>query len=145
MKNKAFSIIEVLVIVGIIGIFALFAVPAYRLFQPSLQLNGAVRELITDLRYIQQMAVTEQVEYCIKFFLSEKRYQVIECESVSPIKEVVLSDKIKTLILSGFSSNEVRYNPYGAVREEGQITLENTKNETKTILVKSSGFVKVSD
>jgi len=136
---------EILVIIGILGILTIMTIPALRTFQFGLQLNGVSRELISDLRYAQQLTVTEQVEYCVLFFSIDKKYQIIQCGESQPIKEKILPNEIKSLTTAGFSNDEVRYNPYGAVKEAGSITLENTKNETKTILVRPSGFVKISD
>ncbi|GAI55728.1 unnamed protein product, partial [marine sediment metagenome] len=68
MIKSAFTLAELLVIIGIIGILALISIPAFRAYQPNLQLSSMVRELVTDLRYAQQLAVAEQVEHGIRFF-----------------------------------------------------------------------------
>ena len=142
-KSRAFTLIELLVIIGIIMILALGTIPAIRNFQPTLKLNGVSRELISDIRYAQQLAITEQLEYCVRFFPLEKKYQIIQCEGANPVKEVLLPEEIITISVNDLTDNEVRYNPYGAVQEEGNIILENNKNETKTVLIKISGFVKI--
>lgn len=141
---KSFTLLELLVIISIIGVLTLSAIPAFRAFQPSLQLSGTTQELVGDLRYIQQLTVTEQKEHCIQFFLADKKYQVKRCEG-ELIKEKVLPQEIESLSVSGFTNNEVRYNPYGAVKESGTIDLKNIKNATRTISVRPSGFVEVID
>ena len=70
---------------------------------------------------------------------------MVQCGEANPFKEKILPEEITTLTVAGFTNDEVRYNPYGAVKEAGTITLKNTKNDTKTILVKPSGFVEISD
>lgn len=140
---KAFTLIELLIVIGLIGILFLITIPALRAFQPSLQLNGATRNVVSDLRWAQQLTVTEQVEYCLQFFPSEKKYQILQCGEATPIKEVFLPEKITTLSVSGFTNDEVRFNPYGAVKESGTISLENTKDKIKSIEVRPSGFVKI--
>ncbi len=144
-SGAGFTFIELLIAISVIGILAIVAIPGFRAFQPTLQLSGISRELISDLRYAQQITVTEQVEYCVVFFPIERKYQIIQCGGTQPIKEKILPGEIQTITISGFTNNEVRYNPYGAVREAGTITLENTKNITKTILVRPSGFVKIGE
>jgi len=144
-KLKGFTLAELLVIIGVIGILAFFTMPALRNFQSTMRLNGVSRELISDIRYAQQLAITEQLEYCVQFFPLEKRYQLIQCGGAVPIKESLLPEEIISLSVNDLTDNEIRYNPYGAVQEEGNIILENTKHETKTILVKISGFVKIGD
>jgi prepilin-type N-terminal cleavage/methylation domain-containing protein len=141
--KQGITLIELLTVIAVIGILALASIPAFRAYGPRLELSGTVRDLISDLRYIQQLAVTEQKECCIKFFPAEKKYQILQCGEETILKEKILPEEIQTLIVSGLTDNEVRYNPYGAVRESGSIVLNNTKNQTKTISIKPSGFVEV--
>jgi len=157
--KKGFTLIEILIVIGIIVVLAGIGFPVFRSIQPSIQLNGAIRNLVSDLRYAQQLTVTEQTEYCVCFFPldgeCEKRYKIIRCGESDPqcgdtepvlIKEKSLPDEIKTLTISdSFINNEVRYNPYGAVKEAGTITFTNTRDKEKIIDVKPSGFVKIID
>lgn len=145
VSKKGFALMELLVVIGIITIIIGISVPAFRSFQPGFQLSGAVRSLVSDLRYTQQLTVTEQVNYCLQFFLLEKKYQIIQCGQSQPLLEKLLPEEIKTLTVSGFTDNKVEFNPYGAVKEDGTIILENTKDKTKTIEVRPSGFVKITD
>lgn len=145
MIKKSFTLIELLIIISVIGIITAVSIPAFRFFQPTLQLNSISREIVSDLRYAQQLTITEQTEYCLKFFLAEKKYQIIQCETAEVLKEKFLPDEIATLTVFGFTDDQVRYNPYGAVAEAGTTTLENSKGQIKNILVKPSGFVEITD
>ncbi len=142
---RGITLIELLIILGVIAALVLISLPVYRSFQPTLQLGGAARELVTDLRYIQQLAVTEQSEHCLKFFPAENKYQLLRCEATDYLEEKILPEEISTTTISEFTNDEIRYNPYGAVKESGSITLENTDNKIKNILVKPSGFVGITD
>lgn len=146
IKNGAgFALIELLIVLGIIVILSSLIAPAIRNYQSGFQLLGSAREIVTDLRYIQQLAITEQVEYCFKVFSAGKKYQIKQCDSQEIIKEEAMPQEIKTLSSSGFTDEEIRYNPYGAVSEAGIIILEDIKDETKTIQVKPSGFVEINN
>src|SRR4030042_2046370 len=96
---KSFTLIEVLIVLGIIVILSFLVAPAIRNYQPSFQLSGLAREIITDLRYIQQLAITEQVEYCLKIFSLEKKYQIKQCDSQENIKDEIKTIQVKP---SGF-------------------------------------------
>lgn len=145
-KIKGFTLIEVLVAIGIMAILAGIGIPAFNLYQPTIQLSGSTREIISNLRYAEQLAVAEQVEYGIRFATSTNQYQLVRFSSQEQILITkTLPDKVSFQQVSGFTNDEVKYNPYGAVREEGSIVLVNTRNETKTILVRPSGFVKTSN
>jgi len=142
--KQGLTLIELLIISGVICILAVATIPTFRSYGPTLALSGTVRELVSDLRYIQQLTVTEQKEYCIKFFPAEKKYRMLQCGAETFLKEKTLPEEIQTLTVSGLTDNEVRYNPYGAVKEAGTVILNSAKG-TKTISIKPSGFVDVFD
>lgn len=140
--NQAFTLAEFLVVIAILVILAGITIIFFKNFQPDYQLNGATRNLITNLRYTQQLALTEQIKYCLKIFLPEKKYQVIPCDAGQPVLEVSLVEEIKSISTSGFINNKIEFNPYGAAKASGQVILENINGKTKTIEVRPSGFVK---
>ena len=146
-SHTGFTLIEILIVIGVIGILVGISIPVYRQFQPTLQLNGAVRNLVTDLRYAQQLAVTEQKEHCVHFFPGQKEYKIIQCqdpEAEEILKTISLQEIDSITIAGDFINNEARYNPYGAVKEAGTITLK-INEKAKTIDVRPSGFVKVTE
>jgi len=146
MKDaNAFSLIELLITLAVISIIIGIAIPTFITLRPDIQLNESARDFVTDLRYAQQLTITEQIEYCAKYFLSEKKYQILQCDQSIVLLEKNFPNEIIDISITGFSNNETRFNPYGAVKESGSIILKNTKNNTKTIEVKPSGFIKTGD
>lgn len=142
--KKGFTLIEILIIIVVIGILVGISIPAFKRFQPVFQLNGAVRGLVADLRYAQQLTVTEQKEHCVRF--GDKEYEIIQCqnpEAEEILKRISLQD-IDSITITNFSNNEVRYNPYGAVKKAGTITLK-INGKGKTIDVRPSGFVRITE
>ncbi len=138
------TMIEMVVVFGVIGILATATIPAFRTFQPSLELSSAARDLATDLRYAQQLAVTEQTEHGIYFSTTTNEYQIIRFGAIEEIlKTKELPDKVSFQRVAGFTDYRVKFNPYGAVQESGNIALINTKNSTTTVEVRPSGFVKI--
>jgi prepilin-type N-terminal cleavage/methylation domain-containing protein len=141
---KAFTITELLVVICIIGVLSLIAIPAFRMFAPNLELSGTARELVSNLRYSQQLSVTEQVEHGIRISTTTREYQLLKYGSPEEIIETKeLPENLDFQEVSGFTNNEVRYNPYGAVKEEGSISLVNNKGTILVIEVRPSGFVKI--
>lgn len=144
-NNHGFTLIEMLVAIGIIVVLIAAIVPVLSSYEPTMQLSGAVQDLISDIRYVQQLTVTEQVEYCIVFYPSLLEYEVIQCGESEALEKRQLPDGIQSLSAAGFTDNTIRYNPYGAVSESGSITLTNIKGEEEIIQVSPSGFVKTND
>lgn len=143
VKN-CFTLVEILIVLGIAGILALIGVPAFKIWQPSLQLSGAARELATDLRYAEQLAITEQIEHGIVFFPETGQYQIVIFGDPDQIlKSKTLPGEVSFQEVAGFTDNQAVFNPYGAVKEAGIITLVNTKNSTSGIDVRPSGFIKI--
>jgi len=144
-SNKGFTLIEVSIVVLIMVIITGISWQAIRVLQPSLRLSSVSRDIVTDLRYAQQEAVTEQVDYGIRISSSTNEYQIVNYGTNQTILEKTLPAGISFSEIIGFSEDEVVFNPYGAAKEAGSITLINTKGETKTIEVRPSGFVKIED
>lgn len=142
--SQSFTLIELLTIVFIFGILCLIGVPAFKAYQPSLQLSSAIRELVTDLRYAEQLSITEQVEHGVVFFPETGRYQIIRHgASDEVIKSQSLPEKVSFQQIIGLPNNEVVFNPYGAAKETGSVILINTKNSTNTVDIRPSGFIKI--
>ena len=145
-SKKSFTLIELLVVISIIGIITGISWATFKALQPSLQLASVVRDLVTDLRYAQQLAVTEQVNHGIHFSSTTDEYQIIKYGTTTQtLLEKSLPQEISFHQITGFINDEVIFNPYGAVKEIGTISLINSKAETKTIEVRPSGFVKIKN
>lgn len=144
-KKAGFTLIELLIVIVIIGILILISVPALRAYRPNLQLSGSTRELITDLRYVQQLAVTEQIDHGIRFFVDEDKYQIIKHDAEEEVlAEKELPPEVSFHQIEDLTDNKALFNPYGAIKDEaGRVTLINTRNDTAVIDIRPSGFVKI--
>jgi len=145
-NRRAFTLVETIVVISIIVVVVAISWISIRQLQPSLRLRSSVRELATDFRYAQQKAVTEQVNYGIGFSSTTNSYHVLRYETTTQqVFEKFLSQGISFQQISGFENNEVIFNPYGAVKESGSISLVNQKGTIKNIQIKPSGFVKITE
>ena len=145
--KRGFSLIELLIVFAIIGVLVLISMPAIRIYQHNLETSGVIRDLMANLRYAQQLAVTEQVEHGVYFITADKKYQVRRYgTATSTIKEVILPSEITEITVSGLTDangdKEARYNPIGAVRDAGSVMLKNSQGATTTIEIRPSGFIK---
>lgn len=143
MKN-GFTIIELSVVIGIVVLLFLISIPAFRAYQPSLQLSGVVRDLVTDLRYAGQLSVDEQVNHGIRFYVAENKYEILKIRDTVEILETkLLPSEVSFQQISGLTNDQVIFNPYGAAQEAGTVIFLNSDNATSTVDIRPSGFVKV--
>lgn len=121
----------------------------FRQYQPNLKLRAEAKQLIYDLRFTQQLTVTEQKIHYLEMNIATGSYQVMrEEESPAPptlIKSVTLNEDVDFQQITGLTDNKVVFNSYGAVSESGNIILVNSNEKITTILVKSSGYVQWSN
>jgi prepilin-type N-terminal cleavage/methylation domain-containing protein len=69
VKKKAsagFTIIEVIMTIVIISILAVLSLPRFDSFY-EIKLNGAVKKVISDIRYAQQLAISRHEDYRVSF------------------------------------------------------------------------------
>ena len=143
-KNQGSLLLNVLVSFGIIALLATISVPYLKKYQPNLKLNATARDLTSDLRYAQQLTITEQVVYLVDLDLDGDSYQILKGgAATTTIKTIEFDSSISFQQVTGLTDNEVVFNFYGGVSEAGQIILINTNGKTATINVKPSGYVQL--
>jgi prepilin-type N-terminal cleavage/methylation domain-containing protein len=76
-NKKGFTLIEVMVVVAIVGILSALAVPSFKKFTAHQNLNGAARELFSDVRGARVAAIKEGVQYGI-YFPNATQFQLIK-------------------------------------------------------------------
>jgi len=91
-KNQSGHLLmNILVAVGIFVLLATVSIPYIRKYQPNLKLNATARALTSDLRYAQQLTVTEQVVHAVEFDLINDSYDILKLApaATSTIKTVI--------------------------------------------------------
>jgi len=63
--KKGYTTIELLMVIVIIGFFASIVMPFFSTTYDTFKIEGAYRQLMQDLRYAQQLAISRQVPHGI--------------------------------------------------------------------------------
>lgn len=135
---------DVLVGFAIIALLATISIPYLKKYQPNLKLNSTARNLTSDLRYAQQLTVSEQVVHKVVFDLNNDNYQILRIgTSTTTVKTVAFEEEVNFQQITGLSNDQVVFNSYGGVSESGQVVLINTNNNTATINIKPSGYIEL--
>ena len=144
VKIKAgFALIELLVAISIVIAMSVMVLSLSYPWLLSFKLSGAARGLAVDLRYVQQKAVAEQIEYGIYFGSNFYQLKRFGSTSTTVLLSKSLPRDVRFSQVDGFNGNEVIFNVYGAAETAGNIILTNSRNENKTLNIRPSGFVKV--
>lgn len=146
LKNnqRGTLIIRILVVFGIIAILTTISLPYLRKYQPNLKLNSVSRDLTANLRYAQQLTITEQVVYQVRLDIAENSYQIIKTGvATTTIRDVSLPSQVSLKEINDLTDDTVSFNSYGGVSESGQIILININNRTAIIKIKPSGYVQL--
>ena len=143
-NNRGGMLIDLLVALGIIALLATLAIPYLKKYQPNLKLSAAARGLTTDLRYAQQLTITEQQVHIVAFDIINKKYDILKITiATTTIKTVSLDSEISFEQITDLTNNQVIFNYYGGVSQAGKIILTNINNATTTINIKPSGYIKL--
>lgn len=143
-KNGS-ALFNVLVSLGIIALLTTISIPYIKKYQPNLQLNASARELASNLRYTQQLTITEQVVHFIYLDVVNNSYEVRKNSATSTIliRTIGLPTDIYFEQISGLTDNKIYFNSYGGVNESGDIILKNNINKETNISIKPSGYVQL--
>lgn len=139
-------LIDLLVTLGIIALLSTITIPYLKKYQPNLKLNAAARDLTTDIRYAQQLTVTEQKVHLVKFDDLQNKYQILKIDiATTTVKSVGFDNEISIKEITGLADKQIVFNYYGGVSQPGQVILTNINNAEAVINIKPSGYVQLED
>lgn len=145
-NNQGSMLIDLLVALGIIALLSTIAIPYIKKYQPNLKLHATARNLTTDIRYAQQLTVTEQKVHLVNFDKIHNKYEILKIDAATTtIKSVSLDSEVSFKEITGLTDNQIFFNFYGGVSQAGQIILTNLNNAAATINVKPSGYVQLEN
>jgi prepilin-type N-terminal cleavage/methylation domain-containing protein len=136
-NSRGFSLAEIIVAVAVFAILAAIAIPQFGAFRPKNRLNGAARQIYSQLMWARSRAVTDNSEYVVTFPSSQTmlitgattRTVNIQSESV----DVTLSSTATT----------IKFSSRGTADAAPTITLTNSGG-SKTVRVRITGAATIS-
>jgi prepilin-type N-terminal cleavage/methylation domain-containing protein len=122
MKRKAFSLIEILVVVSILTLALSFAFPTFSRFSEQLSLNAAAKSLASEIRALQSQAILQS--------------KTLNLDLVN----IKLPPGINFSKISRISFASSGFPPPGG---SGSLVLQNKFGRTRKIIVSSAGRVRL--
>lgn len=135
--RRGFSLVEILVAVSVFSILAAVAVPQFMAFRPKSRLNGAARQIYSELMWARSKAVDENSAFVVTF-PTNQTMQI----AGSTTKTVNIQSEYSDVTLTS-SASTITFTSRGTASVAPTITLTNGAG-TKTVTVRITGTVSIS-
>jgi len=134
---RGFSLGEILVAVGIFSILAAIAVPQFIAFRPMNRLNGAARQIYSELMWARSKAVNDNSSYVVTF--PSNQTMLI---TGSTTKTVNIQTEYSDVTLAS-SASTITFSSRGTADVAPTITLTNSGG-SKTVTLRITGTASIS-
>lgn len=137
VSQRGFSLAEVLVAVVIFGLLSAVAVPQFVAFRPKNRLNGAARQIYSELMWARSKAVNENSAYVVTF-PTNQTMQI----AGSTTKTVNIQTEYSDVTLTS-TATTITFSSRGTASVAPTITLSNPAG-SKTVTVRITGSASIS-
>ncbi|MFQ6084089.1 MAG: Tfp pilus assembly protein FimT/FimU [Candidatus Aminicenantia bacterium] len=139
MKEKGFSLLEVLTAISIMGILLTLSLPALQRMAPKYQLKRATREITSRLTYAKNKAIFQGTKFKVKFY--KDGYAVEKFDSIQ--NEWKQEEKTILERVDISANNSPTFHPNGTVSNLASIYVSNSTGKYK-ITIAISGRIKAA-
>jgi prepilin-type N-terminal cleavage/methylation domain-containing protein len=135
--RRGFSLAEILVAIGIFAILAAIATPQFIAFRPKNRLNGAARQIYSELMWARSKAVNDNSSYVVTF-PTNQTMQI----AGSATKTVNIQTEYSDVTLTSTAST-ITFSSRGTTDVAPTITLTNPGG-TKSVTIRITGTASIS-
>ena len=164
--GRGVTIVELIMVMVIMGIILALAIPRFEAFY-AVKLSGAVNKVISDIRYTQQLAISQHDTYRIIFYADQEKYEVRKVSDNSLAKEPFTrgdfaidfktDPQFKGIIIDQANfdgQNNLQFNWQGqpqvrmpdsstpALSAEGQVTFSCQNNSLSVFVKPATGWIR---
>lgn len=168
-KEKGFTMIELLVVMGIMAIISAIAIPNFRAWGPNYRLRTAIQDAYMDFQKARVTAMQEGVNCAITFDQAvdgttfdyvvyvdadndleydagERVIVEREWDDYADVDEdgVTFTNNDDSLPSIAFRSNGLSRNNAGGFVDDGTLTLRNTNGRTGSVVIAAGGTVRIN-
>jgi len=146
-----FTLVEMMFVIAIMVILAAIVTPNYQTFMAQRRLNGAARQIMSDLMHARMQAVSQNNEFKVIFpnESSENKYEykILDDDDNDGNKddaEVLHTGNIQTdyYDVTVLANSNVIFQPNGTASDYGTARVRNVSGD-RYIIVSSAGRVRI--
>ncbi len=143
--KRGFTLVEMMIVIALLAIIAAIAAPNFQTYMAQRRLNGAARQVMTDLMDARMKAVSENNQFKV-FFLDTHQYKVLDDENNNGTEDTGETSVTKDIqsdypgVTLSASAHPIFY-PRGTAWGT-TVTLTNTSG-SKSVSVSTAGRVKI--
>jgi len=132
--DKGFTLIELLVAITIFAVMAAIAAPNFQQYMQQRRLNGAARQVMSDLMAARMRAVNENSSVQV-VFLNDRQYQI----GGGATRDI--QTDYPGVTFSGAANPT--FSPNGTATPTGGVTVNNASSTTRSVSVSMAGRVRI--
>lgn len=152
--KKGFSLVELIIVLSIVIVVAGISIPVYNNLRPRYRLNGAARQVTSDMMWARMQAVSQNNEFKV-FFLDDHKYEILDDNnnngSIDSGESTItknIQDEYYDVVFSS-TANPI-FHPRGIASPGATITLnllntDNMKIGTRTVKISLAGRIKIDE
>lgn len=146
-NRKGFTLLELMIVIMLIGIIAAIALPGFQGWMVKNRLNGAARQVMTELMETRSKAVSRNNRFRV-FFINDHQYTILDDQNnnnVADTGESTLTRDIQTDYYDVHftaTANPIFY-PRGTAFGT-TVTLTNVTGGEKRVTVSTAGRIKIN-
>lgn len=137
-KERGFTLLEMMVVVGIVGILATFALPAYQEWMTHSAVNNSAQTLMAKLKQARNMAVAENRNVTLSFTASGFTYDVGVCRQCRQ-EVVTFANEYPNLVLSHTGVGDLTFTSSGTVNVGNRTFTLSQRGYQKQVIVNMIG------
>jgi prepilin-type N-terminal cleavage/methylation domain-containing protein len=142
---RGFSLLELLVVVALASVLAGIGALNHHAMQPGLRLGMAARQVVMELKVARMHAVARNVNHRVVFPGGGTSYQRQRKAGSVYIDEGTPVALPPGIVIAGCNAvaSAIGFRPRGNAATFGTVTIQNTRGETRRIIVDIAGEVRV--
>ena len=143
--DAGYTLIELIVVAVILGILAGMIYPSAQKMLANRRLDLAARQLASEIREMQQWAITMNNTYSINFYFSGHYYHVPQKDNNLNPHQVDLPEGIRFVEITyvGTSDGKLEIDAKGAPNFGGHITITNGQKQRQIVIAAITGRVRI--